>query len=358
VKRREFITRVGGALATSAMARRAQAQAQPPFDFVVIGTGSAGSVVAHGLSSDPKVRVLVLEAGGPTSADPAVATPARWVSLIGSPYDWNYETEPEPGLGGRRLRWPRGRGFGGSSAINAMAYVRGHRASFDAWAAAAGDRWSYRAVLPLFRRLEHNSRGATEYLGEGGPLAVSDTTDPHAGHLAFLEAARALGYGASPTWDFNGAQQENGAGFYQKNVLNGRRQSAADAFLQPAMARQNVVVWTHARALRLVIEKARVVAVEVLHEGRVERVPVAREAIVCAGVIESPKLLMLSGIGPAQRLKAHGVRVLVDLPDVGANLHDHPRVSVRWRAEKPLAPSSVSAGLFVRSRQLGARTAA
>lgn len=325
----------------------------PEFDFIVIGAGSAGCVAAHRLAADADGRVLVIEAGSGAD-DPAIVTPSRWVSLIGSSYDWNYQTEAVGPLAGRRLRWPRGRAVGGSSAINAMAYVRGHRLSFDAWAEAAGPEWSYRRVLPMFQQLEDNSRGASAYLGAGGALAVADTTDPHAGHLAFLDAARELGYAASPSWDFNGAQQENGAGFYQKNISNGRRHSAADAFLAPALARGNVTLWTRSRARRLVIERGRVVALEVTRaEGRAERVRVTREVVVAAGVIESPKLLMLSGIGPADTLKKLGIAVVVDSPDVGANLHDHPRVSLRWASGRPLPGSSVSAGLFVHSRAAG-----
>jgi choline dehydrogenase len=341
----------------TATARTSVRTQSSEFDFVIIGAGSSGCVLANRLSANPTHRVLLIEAGGPSAADPSISTPARWVSLIGSAYDWNYQTEPEAGLAGRELRWPRGKAVGGSSAINAMAYVRGHQASFDAWAEAAGPTWSYRALLPIFRRLEDNSRGASTYLGAGGPLAVADTTDPHAGHLAFLEAARALGYAADPRWDFNGAQQENGAGFYQKNIKDGRRHSAADAFLVPVLGRSNLTVWSRTTARRLLFDRSRVTEVEVRRDGRIERVRVAREVVLASGVIESPKLLMLSGVGPADALKALGIQPLVDAAEVGANLHDHPRVSLRWASRRPLPGSSVSAGLLVYSQAAGSPAA-
>jgi choline dehydrogenase len=350
LKRRTFIKAVGVAAAATVV--RTAGQEMDEFDFVIVGAGSAGCVVANRLSADPQTRVLLLEAG-PLASETAIATPGHWVSLLGSAYDWNYETEQDPGLAGRALRWPRGKVVGGSSAINAMAYVRGHRASYDTWAAATDRTWSYQAVLPVFRALEDNSRGASEYHGAGGPIAVSDTTDPHDGHLSFLEAARELGYAANAQWDFNGAQQENGAGYYQKNIRNGARHSAADAFLVPVRQRRNLTVWTRTTARRLVIEGDRISAIELLREGRPRRVRVTREVILTAGVIESPKLLMLSGIGPAALLTSLGITPIVDAPQVGANLHDHPRVSLRWTARKPLAPSSVSAGLFVHARNAG-----
>jgi choline dehydrogenase len=338
---------------TPALARRRQGPANE-FDFVIVGAGSAGCVLANRLSADPATRVLLIEAGGP-EADPLIEAPGQWTSLIGSTLDWNYETDPVPGLGNRTLKWPRGKSYGGSSSINAMAYTRGHRLCYDAWARQAGAEWGYAALLPHFLNLERNSRGASEFHGGTGPLAVSDTTDPHAGHLAFLEAARERGFAADPTFDFDGARQEQGAGFYQKNIRNGRRHSAAAAFLVPVMGRRNLVIWSHTQALRLTMDSGRATGVDVRRDGAPGHARARREVILAAGAIESPKLLMLSGIGPAADLRRLGLPVTLDLPAVGRNLQDHLRVPVRWAARTPFAPSTVSAGLFTFSKAAAAR---
>jgi len=336
--------------ATALTGSRLRAQASAEFDFIVVGAGASGCVLANRLSADSRTRVLLIEAGGPNT-NPLIPLPGKWASLLGSEVDWNYATEPEPGLGGRSIRWPRGKTVGGSSAINAMAYVRGHRRSFDGWAEECGDAWSYASLLPYFRRIENNSRGASDYRGAGGPLAVSDTTDPHAAHQAFLAAAREVGFAARPDWEFDGAQQERGAGFYQKTIRQGRRHSVADAYLAPILNRPNLTVWSTAQVLRLQTTNRRVTGVEVRRAGRVESARATREVVVAAGVIETPKLLMISGIGPATALHALGIPVVADLPGVGGNLHDHPRVGVRWAARQPIAASATSAGLFTWSSQ-------
>jgi choline dehydrogenase len=331
-----------------------QGSTSDTFDFIIVGAGSSGCVIANRLTADPGVRVLLIEAGGPPG-HPDAAHPGRWTTLIGSEMDWQYVTEPEPSLNGRRIAWPRGKAHGGSSAINAMSYARGHRAAYEEWAALASPAWSYRALLPTFLKSERNSRGGSEYHGANGPWVVADTRDPHAGHLAFLEAARELGFDADPAWDFDGARQEHGAGFYQKNIHEGRRHSVADAFLLPALSRPNLVVRDRAVVSRVRFDGRRAVGVDFIRDGRAETARVSREIVLAAGALETPKLLMLSGIGPAAGLKAHGVTPLVDNPDVGAHLQDHPRVSVRWHSRQTLPPSSVSAGLLTSS---GSRTAA
>ena len=327
------------------------------FDYVIVGAGSSGCVLANRLTANPRNRVLLIEAGGPET-DPRIATPGTWTSLLGTNLDWNYSTEPEGGLGGRAIKWPRGKSYGGSSAINAMAYTRGHRLCYQAWQEAAGASWGYDALLPVFKRIEDNSRGASDVHGAGGPLAVSDTTDPHAGHLAFLEAARERGFQSRADFDFDGPRQDGGAGFYQKNIKAGRRHSAAAAYLVPALGRPNLVVWSQTQALRVTFQAQRATGVDVLRAGERAHARARREIILSAGAIESPKLLMLSGIGPADALRRHGLSVQHNAPAVGSNLEDHLRVSVRWAARQPLPPSTVSAGLFTFSKAAAARRGA
>jgi choline dehydrogenase len=353
--RREFLKTAG---LVPFVARRAAVHTQPraEADYVIVGAGSSGCALTYRLSADPSVRVTLLEAGASGESDPAVTTPGRWTSLLGSQYDWAYRTEPVTGMEGRQLAFPRGRAHGGSSAINAMTFVRGDRRCFDRWRDLGNPGWGYDDLLPLFKRLEKNETGASEYRGADGPLAVSGCYDPHPGHRAFLTAAIANGYQSDARFDFNRPVPQGVAGYVQKNILDGQRHSAAAAFLVPALSRPNLTVHSRVVATKLAIEGTRVVGVEFLRDGQREVVRAAREVIVCAGVIESPKLLMLSGLGPADHLRAHGIAIVADVPGVGGNLQDHLKLSVSWQGKTELPGSTVTAGLFTHSNPIEAST--
>ena len=296
------------------------------YDYVIVGAGSAGCVLAARLSEDPDVRVLLLEAGD-RDTRPEIHIPAAFSRLFHTEADWDYYTVPQPSAADRQLYWPRGRVLGGSSSINAMIYVRGHAADYDAWAAAGCDGWGYADVLPLFKKSEDNTRGASAYHGVGGPLTVVDPQSPSPVSEAFVEAAEAVGQPHNP--DFNGAEQE-GAGLYQLTQRRGRRVSAATAFLRPVMRRPNLVVWTGAHAHRVAVENGVAVGVDVERQGAIQRVRATREVILCGGAINTPQLLMLSGIGPADELRSLGLDVVVDRPEVGENLQDHLIVGLHY----------------------------
>jgi choline dehydrogenase len=294
-------------------------------DYVIVGGGSAGCVLAARLSEDPDVRVLLLEAGGPDAAD-ELHIPAFFPAVFKSSYDWDLLGEPEPGLANRRLYLPRGRCLGGSSSINAMIYLRGNRLDYDGWAEQGCTGWSYDEVLPYFKRSEDNERGENEYHGIGGPLCVSDSRSSHALIDVEIEAALQAGYELNP--DLNGERQD-GVGRFQLTQRNGLRCSAADAFLRPALERSNLEVMTDAFARRLVFEGNRAVGVEVSRYGQLETVRAEREVILAAGAYQSPVLLMLSGIGPAEDLELLGIAVRENLP-VGRNLQDHCMANVNY----------------------------
>ncbi|MGW0884732.1 GMC family oxidoreductase [Streptomyces sp. NPDC002671] len=300
------------------------------YDYVVVGAGSAGCVLAARLSEDPDVRVALVEAGGPDTAQ-EVHVPAAFSQLFKSDLDWDLDTEPEPGLDGRRAYLPRGRVFGGCSSINAMIYIRGNRADYDGWAAAGAAGWSYEEVLPYFRRCEDNERGADAFHGAGGPLRVSEGRSRHPLAAAFVEAAVRAGHERAE--DFNGDRQL-GFGHYQLTQRNGMRHSAAVAWLHPALDRPNLTVFPHTQALRVVLDAGRATGVEVRSAGSAsaELLRAEREVVVSAGAYESPKLLMLSGLGPAEALSAFGIEVIADLP-VGQGLQDHFMALLNYRTD-------------------------
>ncbi|MFC7010421.1 GMC family oxidoreductase [Streptomyces viridiviolaceus] len=298
------------------------------YDYVIVGAGSAGCVLAARLSEDPDVRVALIEAGGPDTAQ-EIHVPAAFPQLFKSELDWDLDSDPEPGIGGRRTYLPRGKVFGGSSSINAMIYIRGNHADYDGWAAAGATGWGYTDVLPYFRRSEDNERGEDIYHGVGGPLTVSDGRSGHPLASAFVRAAEQAGHKAND--DFNGETQF-GVGRYQLTQRGGLRCSAAVAYLHPALDRPNLTVLPSARAHRVVIEGGRAAGVEVERGGGVEVVRAEREVILSAGAYESPKLLMLSGIGPSPALSAFGIEVVRDLP-VGQGLQDHYMTLLNFRTD-------------------------
>jgi choline dehydrogenase-like flavoprotein len=299
-------------------------------DYVIVGAGSAGCVLASRLSEDPDVSVTLLEAGGPDSA-PELHIPAAFPAVFKSSLDWDLLGEQEPGLGNRRLYLPRGRVIGGSGSINAMIYVRGNRADFDEWAELGCEGWSYDEVLPYFKRSEDNERGEDAYHGVGGPLAVSDSCSMHPLVDTMLEAAVQAGHELIP--DLN-VDRPEGVGRFQLTQRKGRRCSTADAFLHPASERPNLEVLTGAFAQRLVFEGDRAVGVEVVRHGVQETIRAEREVILSAGSFQSPALLMLSGIGPEEELAPLGIPVREELP-VGRNLQDHCMAQVNYLTDEP-----------------------
>lgn len=300
------------------------------YDYVIVGAGSAGCVVAARLSEDPDVRVAVLEAGG-SDRQAEIQTPIAFPAVFKSGIDWDLLGEPEPGLDGRRIYLPRGRVLGGCGSINAMIYARGNRADYDEWAAAGADGWGYQDVLPYFRRSEDNERGEDPYHGVGGPLSISDSRSMHPLVDAMIEAAAQAGHERNP--DFNGARQE-GVGRFQFNQRDGLRWSTADAFLHPARERPNLDVITYALTTRVLFEGERAVGVEMVRDDEVIQLRAEREVILSAGAYQSPVLLMLSGIGPAEHLRALGIEVRADLP-VGDNLQDHCMANLNYLTSEP-----------------------
>jgi choline dehydrogenase len=320
------------------------------YDYIVIGAGSAGCVVANRLTEDSETTVLLIEAGNPDTK-PEIQIPLECTNLLGSEVDWGYFSEPEPHLNNRKIFCPRGKVWGGSSSINFMIYIRGNHHDYDHWQELGNPGWSYQDVLPYFKKSEHQQRGASEYHGVDGELSVTDLISPTVISQRFVEASVAMGYSHNP--DFNAMQQE-GTGFYQMTIKDGRRHSTAAAFLLPILKRPNLTTITGALVTRLLFEGTRTVGVEYRHEGTLHQVRVNQEVILSAGAFDSPKLLMLSGIGDTEQLQALGISVVVDLPGVGQNLQDHPLVPVAHQATQDIEPAVTSngiaeAGLFLHS---------
>jgi choline dehydrogenase len=296
-------------------------------DYIIVGGGTAGCVLAARLSQDPGVRVLLLEAG-PATGPAAVSDPSKWATLWGTQVDWASKTVPQAGAGGRISAWPRGKILGGSSAINGTIHSRGHRDSYDAWAAADATGWDYASMLPFLKRIENAAdRRDPRYRGTDGPMIVSPAAATHALWDAVLEAAVEAGHPAAD--DLNDGMSE-GVGWYEHNVVGGVRQTAADAYLTPALHRSNLDVLTGAQARRLVVEGGRCRGVEYAVDGELRSATAEREVVLAAGAVGSPHLLLLSGIGPAGQLREAGIDVVADRPGVGENLHDHLLCSMAY----------------------------
>lgn len=318
------------------------------FDYIIVGAGSSGCVLANRLSEDADVSVLLLEAGGP-EPHPKLDE----FQYMGSKFDWKYLTEPEPRLNNRRIGWPRGKMYGGSGSMSSMQYVRGHRLDYEHWNYLGNAGWSYRDVLPYFKKSESNNQFRDELHGNDGPLSVESVSDNSALKQGFLEAAERCGFQGDSEWDFNGAQQEGVAGHYQKTLKDGESHSAAEAFLVPVLDRPNLKARPFCLATRLVWDGTRCVGVDyVSNEWDALRAYARREVVVCAGVVDSPQLLMLSGVGPADHLRQHGIPVKVDLPGVGQNLQDHLNIPLMYKpgpAAGRVNDRIGTTGLFVRT---------
>jgi len=298
------------------------------YDYVIVGAGSAGCVLAARLSEDPDVSVLLLEAG-PPDVNENIHVPLGYLQLARTEVDWDYCTAPEANCDGRRLPLPRGKVLGGSSSINAMIYIRGNRADYDEWGIYG---WAWEDLFPYFLKAEDNERGASEWHGVGGPLPVSDQRSGNAITPAFVEAGVEAGLARNE--DFNGAEQD-GVGMYQVTQRGGMRASAAVAYLHPAIERPNLTVMPYMHVNRLLFEGTRAVGVEATQLGQAQELRAEREVLLCGGTYNSPQLLMLSGVGPAEHLALREIEVLLDQPEVGANLSDHAAAYDVWTTPEP-----------------------
>jgi choline dehydrogenase len=298
------------------------------YDYVIVGAGSAGCVLAARLSEDPEASVLLLEAG-PPDVNQNIHVPLGYLQLARTEVDWDYSSAPEPNCGGRRIGLPRGRVLGGSSSVNAMVYIRGNRRDYDEWGVPG---WAWDDLFPYFLKAEDNERGASEWHAVGGPLPVSDQRSGNAISPAFVEAGAEAGLARNE--DFNGAGQD-GVGMYQVTQRGGMRSSAAVSYLHPAMERPNLTVMPYMHVNRVLFEGTRAAGVEASQLGQAQELRAEREVILCGGAYNSPKLLMLSGVGPAEHLAMREIEVLLDQPEVGENLGDHPATYEVWTTPEP-----------------------
>ncbi len=320
------------------------------YDFIIVGAGSAGSVLANRLSENPDIKVLVIEAGG-SEISQSVENPSVWYTLLGSDIDWKYQSIPQPALNGRQTNEPRGKIIGGSSQLYLMMHIRGHPSDFDNWAYSGCPGWAYKDILPYFKKLEDQEDDTSDLVGKGGPLRVANAKlhNPNPTSQAFIDACLELGF--PYTEDFNGPNME-GVGWHHVNIKDGKRHSTAVAYLLPAVERQNVTLSTNSQTSRLLFEGKRCVGVEYSINGDIKTARAKHEIIVCEGALESPKLLMNSGIGNPAHLKEFGIHVIVDLPGVGENFHNHVLTGVIYEAKNPVPPGNQNlseAALFYKS---------
>jgi choline dehydrogenase len=324
------------------------------YDFIIVGAGSAGCVLANRLSEDPKVKVLLLEAGPsqiPSEIENRIEVPALWPTLLGSEVDWGYRSVPQPGLSGRVTYEPRGKLPGGSSNLYLLMHIRGHPSDYDGWAEQGCAGWDYRSVLPYFQKLEDQEDDTGPWIGKGGPMPLLNAGrhNPNPTSAAFIEACKELGY--PNTEDFNGPNME-GAGWHHVNIRDGKRCSAREAYLWPAQARPNLTLSSSSQATRLLFEGRRCVGVEYSQNGNLQTARAEHEVIVSAGALESPKLLMVSGIGNPTHLREFNITTVAELPGVGENFHNHVLTGVIQGTSKPVPPGNLNlseAALFYKT---------